>query len=189
MTPFQPPIQYDKIRIALVQEVQKITGLVCIVEEPETPNNPRPDLPYFTIKFVGPATKVGDDSAQNILDQSNAPTTQWNRGGSRKLLVDFNSYGRSHEESYNYLTLLQSALELESVQSDLRQSEIAFWLNGNVNDLSALLNTGYEGRAQMHVEFGVASNMVEDLGAMESVTVQGAVQIENKVENTTQTIT
>jgi hypothetical protein len=164
------PLDFDKIRAALVRECQRVTGLTCILEEPETQNAPRPAKPYFSFKMVSPAIKSGDDSAEQV-----GVSTTWNRGGQRKLVADFNAYGCSHEDAYNYMALWQSALELETVQANLRASGVAVWLNGSVRDLSQLLVTGFEGRAQMEVNFGIAANLTEDLSAIETVNVTGDV--------------
>jgi hypothetical protein len=177
------PINYDKLRKALVDEVQKITHLTCIVAEPESQNWPRPPKPYFTVKMVSPAIKQGDDSAENVLDDMGASTEVWNRGGQRKLVVDFNCYAKSHEQAYDYASLWQSSLELETVQADLRRSGIAVWLATNVADLSALLNTGYEGRAHLQVEFGIASNLTEDLGSIETINVDGVTTSDQNIDN------
>jgi hypothetical protein len=169
------PVKFDDIRVALVDQVQLATELTCILAEPESQNYPRPAKPYFTLKFTGPAGKSGDDSATNVPNNLGQPTTVWNRGGQRKVMVDFNCYATSHEQAYNYMTLWQAALEQETVQANLRLAGIAVWLNGSVTDLSALLNTGYEGRAHMEVKFGVAANLTEDLGAIEHITIVGEI--------------
>jgi hypothetical protein len=175
------PLDFNKIRKAIANEVERATGLQCILLEPETQKADRPCKPYFTMKFTGPAGKQGDDSRQNVRDNLGHPTTIVNIGGQRKVTVSFQSYGNSHEEAYNFMALWQSSLELEGVQADLRASGIAVWLNGSVADLSALLQTGYEGRAQMDVEFGVAANLTEDQGAIETINIQGNIDTGNDV--------
>ena len=84
---------------------------------------------------------------------------------------------------------LQGFLDQVPTQAVLRKAGIAVWLLGAVADVSALLNTGYEGRAQMDVQFGIASNMIgtsaEDLGAIEKVTTTG--EITDGVNTTTVT--
>lgn len=177
--PLTKPLSFEAIRVAFVREVQKVTGLTCIKAEPETPGSPRPCKPYFTLKIVGPSVKHGDDARTKILDSMGNPTTSWNVGGQREIMVDFNCYGNTHEEAYDYMTLWQSALELQTIQEDLRRSSIAVWLNGSVADLSALLNTGYEGRAHMQVAFGIAANMTEDLGEIAVVPFQGTIKTDS----------
>lgn len=176
------PIEYNSHRTALVREIQKITGRVCIVAEPEVQDEVRPPKPYFTMKMISPGIKEGDDSAENIKDNMGASTSRWNRGGQRKMVVDFNCFGNSHEEAYNYMSLVQSSFELETIQAELYASGIAIWLNGSVADLSALLNTGFEGRSQMNVEFGIASNLTEDLGSIDTINITGEVTSDQNVE-------
>lgn len=172
------PLNFDALRKALVEEIQRVTAVTCIVAEPETQNVPRPPKPYFTLKMVSPAIKQGDDSASNLGG------TVWNRGGQRKMVVDFNCYGCSHEQAYNYAALWQSSLELETVQARLRKAGIAVWLNGSVQDLSALLNSGFEGRALLEVAFGVAANLTEDLGAIQTINVSGDVTTDQDITET-----
>lgn len=177
------PIDFNQKRVALVQEVQRATGLTVIMAEPETPNAPRPPKPYITMKMVTPAGKYGDDSAEQFLDDLGQPTTIWNRGGQRKMVVDFNCYGCSHEQAYNYMALLQSWLELETTQARLyAAAQIAVWLNGSVTDLSALLTTGFEGRALLEVAFGISANLTEDLSAVTTVDITGELDINTGTE-------
>lgn len=163
-------MDFDALRIALVRQVQMATGVTCLMYEPESQNNPRPCKPYFTMKFLSPAIKQGDD-AKTYTGQGNV----YNIGGQRKMVVDFNSYGNSHEQAYQFMACWQSALETEGVQGELRAAGIAVWLNGSVLDLSALLNTGYEGRCHMEVSFGAVANVYEDTGEIDTVTISGVV--------------
>lgn len=174
----QFPFRYDALRIALIEQVQRSTGLVCIMFEPESQNYPRPAKPYMTMKFLSPAIKQGDD-AKTYAGVGNI----YNIGGQRKMVVDFNSYGQSHEQAYDYMTAWQSALETETVQANLYRAGIALWLNGNVQDLSLLLNTGYEGRSHMEVSFGIAANVYEDTGEIDQVTITGVVTSDQNVPN------
>jgi hypothetical protein len=168
------PLDFNTVRKTLVDEVQRVTGLTCILDEPEGPEvSPRPCKPYMSFKITSPAVKSGDDSNQNVPDESGHPTNIWNRGGQRKMVIDFNSYGTSHEEAYNYMGLWQIALEQETTQEVLRRAGIAVWLNGSIRDLSQLLSTAYEGRANMSVEFGITFNLTEELTDIHEVNVTG----------------
>lgn len=186
------PLDYNKVRQAIAREIIKVTGLdpnKVIYLEPEQVNQPRPPKPYFGFKFTSPAQKIGDDDKRNVLDANGNPTTQWVSGGVRKLTVSFECFGTSHEEAYNYMGLWQTSLDMENVQADLRTYGLAVWQIGNVADLSALLNTGYEGRAQMDCFFGIAMNLVSDLGSMETVEVKGTINTNQGTVTTDQTVT
>lgn len=182
------PVDFNLKRKAFANEIQKVTGITAVLEEGEAPNVPRPPKPYFSFKLINPADKSGDDSKQNVLDQFGQPTSIWNSGGVRKMTVSFNCYGRTHEEAYNYMSLWQTALDLENIQEDLRIAGIAVWVIGNVADLSKLLNTAYEGRAHMDCTFGIASNIQSDLGYMDTVTIDGAINDDKEIIVTSITV-
>lgn len=169
-----PPIDYADIRKTIVAVLSKITGLRTIEHEPESPDAPRPPKPYMAFKITSAAIKYGDDESRQVYDGS-TPTTQFVSGGQRKMAVSLHAYGRSKEEAYSFMALVQAGLQLHSIRELFNRAALAVWTVGNVADLSALLNTGYEGRAQMDVDFGVASNIVEDLGSIDEVAIQGAI--------------
>jgi hypothetical protein len=166
-----PPIDYDAIRSTLVQAVMSACGLDqqhVIMAEPEEPGAPRPSRPYFTLKVTTPGARYGDDSPDNLPG-----TTLWNYGGQRAMTVSFNSYGTSHEEANGYMALWQASLDTAPTYQALSLGGIAVWKPGAVADLSMLLNTAFEGRAQMDVVFGIASNLVVDLGSIGSANISG----------------
>lgn len=169
----QTAIDFKRIRQGLVRALEATMGKTCIVAEPDTLNNPRPPLPYFSFKITTAAAKEGDDHDEYI---GNGTTTIHNRGGQRRMVVSFQCYTASTDESFELMCTWQGALELRSVQEELRKYGIAVWIVGNVADLTSLLQTGYEARSQMDVTFGIASNLTEDLGTIEEVQVQGEVE-------------
>jgi hypothetical protein len=182
LTNIKLPIDFNAIRKAIANEIVKSVGFDTnhvILEEPETPNTPRPTRPYMSFKLTSPAGKNGDDSYEHVSG------TIWNSGGVRKMNVSFHCYGTSHEEAYNLMSLWQAVLGVEPVQERLRKSGIAIWIIGELADLSLLLNTGYEGRSHMDVSFGVASNIESDFGAIEHVTVDGTLDEDIEIDFTT----
>ena len=178
-----PILDFSAIRIAIVREAQRITGVTCMVAQPETPTAPRPPKPYLSLKFNQVGEKQGNDAANCVSG------ALWNVGGQRGLTVDFNSYGRTHEEAYELMLTLQAHLEGEAAQANLRAAGIAIWRDGSIADLSELMQTGYEGRARLEVQFGFAVNFTEDRGLIEQVTVNGEVTTDQgRVEETTAVI-
>lgn len=189
MNPQGLAIDYRLIRKTFANLITKITGLVAVLEEPEGAYDKRPKLPYFSFKITSPGIKSGDDSKQQVLDNLGNPTSVWNSGGCRKMMVDFNCYAVTHEDAFDYMATWQTALDLEDVQQTLRQNGIAVWVIGTLADLSKLLNTGYEGRAHLDCSFGIAMNLQSDLGYMDKVPVGGAVTTDqNNVVPTNQTV-
>lgn len=171
-------VDFNLIRTAFINALQYACGLDqnhTITEEGEEPNTPRPGLPYMGMKIITPGARFGDDDKTNVPDADGKGTTVWNTGGPRKMTVSFDAYGNSHEEAYNLMSLWQTALDEENTQALLRETGIAVWIIGTVADLSQLLNTGYEGRAHMDCQFGLAMNLTSDLGAMETAVVHGSI--------------
>lgn len=183
MSVLRPAVDFSDIRKTLVAEVAKITGLVCIREEPSTPDAPRPPLPYFGYKITTPGEAKGEAVLQ-APDGPYAPgsTAKFNYGQQMKMIVSFQCYAKDQDDAYSYMVLWQNALNLDNVLEELRRKGLAVWDYGNVADLSALLNTGYEGRSQLDVNFGYASNLGADLGAIEATEITGEVD-NNGVNN------
>lgn len=177
------PADFTKMRKAIVDELQLCSQRVVIVSEPETQGAPRPPKPYFSMKFMTPSIKQGDDSVSYVSG------TVVNHGGQREMVVSFNCFGCTHEEAYNYMTRWQSWLELETAQARLRKAGIAVWKSDHLRDVSLLLETAFEGRSQMDVHFGFAANLTEDLGAIETIHVTGAATTDQgQVDNLATTI-
>lgn len=169
MSAIKPPVDFGKFRELLVREVTKVTGLVCIRNEPVVPNAPRPELPYFGYKMTSPAIQKGDS---NIEFQSGQ---EFNYGTQMQMVVSFNCYAKDQDDANSFMHLWQQALNMANIQEDLRKGGLALWDYAKVADLSALLNTGYEGRAQMEVNFGYASNLSANLGTIDIVEIQGTI--------------
>lgn len=168
----QTAIDFANIRRGLVKAVETVTGRTCIASQPDEPNTPRPPLPYLTYNVTTAAGKEGDDHDEYVGDGT---TTIHNRGGQRRLVVSFNCFAESTDEALTLMTTLQGSFELKGIQAVLRNYGIAVWTIGSVADFTALLQTGYEARTQMDVNFGVASNLTEDLGTVETVQVEPTV--------------
>lgn len=174
-------VNFKEIRVALARMIEGATGLTAILDEQKGRTNTTqklPDLPFFSFKIATGAQKKGDDdyrySRTDVTDPEN-PVTTFNSGGQRMMSVSFQVYTDEQECANAYMATLQSSLELRGVQESLRDKGIAVWNIGTIADLSQLLNTGYEARAHMDVEFGIAANLEETLKTIDAVEVEGTV--------------
>jgi hypothetical protein len=156
-------------RKAIVAEVKRSLGIPCISLEPFDQDAPRPKLPYMAFKFTTPMTRQGFPAV--TFDSG----TSFNYGVQSTTVVSFNVYGETQEQAHYYMTLWNQVIQLETVRQRLLAEGLAVWDPGVVADLSALLNTGYEGRAQMDVTFGFAMNIADDVGLIEQASVTGTV--------------
>lgn len=169
------PIDYAVIRTSIARAMLGASGLQTyqvMMAEVEQPNAQRPPKPYYSFKIVNAAIRYGSDVESNI-DPS--MPGMFNYGGPRGMMISFNAYGRSHEEAYNYMALWQSALEQPATRAILEADGIAFANASDIRDLSQLLNTGYEGRAQMDGDFNIAFNSQSLNDTIEQVTVNGNI--------------
>jgi len=166
-------IDFDAIRAAIITATERGCSLPqghVVVAEPEVEGQPRPRHPYVTIKITTPAARYGSDSIEMQPDGTAAVA------GPRAMTVSFNCYGHSHEQAYGYLAMLQARLDADPlVLAPLAAAGVAVWKPGAIADLSQLVQTAYEGRAQMDVMFGITSNLTMDLGIIETAGVQGTV--------------
>ena len=177
-------IDFNAIRAALVNLIQGITGLQCIVEERKaqfTTKTPRPPLPYCSFKITTPAAKIGTDAFQQV-GTPEKPSGVYNYGGVRKMVVSFKCYATYPELAYNYMAHLEAAFDTDPVQGTLRSNGFSFWQSLGVIDISSLLTAGYEGRASLDIAFGVPSNLNVNLGEIDSVQVNGEIDFGSESE-------
>ena len=186
-------LDFNKIRAAIVRAIQQTCNLDSnhvIEEEPETENAPRPNVaqgPYISLKITVPGFRYGDDSKVTVLDSGGNPTNRVRSSGPRKMTAVFNAYAKSHEDAYNLMMTWQSALDEELTQEYLDSNGISVLIIGTVADLSQLLNTAYEGRAHLDCQFGITAGVTSDLGEIDTVNVQGAINTGNGIVNTDDT--
>lgn len=173
---FKPPISYALIRKTIVAQITRITGILCIRNEPVVSDAPRPKLPYFAYKITTPGMAMGEASFDHVSGET------FNYGQQFKIVVSVNLYAQDQDQAYDLMFLLQQSLNLQTVMEEFRKAGMAIWDFGNVVDLSILLNTGYEARTQLDVHFGIASNLTDDEGTIDTAQVEGTVDTEAGTE-------
>ena len=169
------PIDYAQTRKSLVQSLQAATGLgpnQVIRHQGQGPVQPRPKLPYLSFRYRTASMRDGYDA----LVPTDGNDTLWNYVGSRGIAIDLMAYGRDQDEAYTLGMLVQSGMEQEPIQNILDASGLCVWKIGDVTDMTALLNTGYEGRAMLELELWQGTNILVDLGEMATVTVVGDIE-------------
>lgn len=189
-------VDYDAVRVAFINAMRNALQLgqqQVIMEQPEVANSPRPRLPYLGILNGTPSQRYGwdvHDVAQTSTDAAGSPVFTSTTTGPRSTTITFTSYAETHEESYGLMATWQAHLDTVDVQAYLRQHAIAVWTIGDVEDVSALLNTGYEGRAQMVCIFGVLSSIKTTSGSViGSVVAAGSVSHEQSTAEVVATVT
>ena len=172
-----PPIDYDGVRLALVAAVRQATGLGqndVVMMEPEEPVAPRSEPPFCGIKITSVAIKTGWDVSQ-YADLQGDQVGVFTYSGPRGIGATFDFFGLSHEQAYGLAVGFQAGLDQDLIWGQLESAGLAVWRVDQVVDLSALLSTGYEGRAQITVQFGTTAVSYVDVGFIGAVPVRGVV--------------
>lgn len=137
-------------------------------------SQPLPPRPCVTMKITDGPRPVGG-LVDNLYDASG---DRFTNGQQMEMTVSIQVFGNTqvHRPMAYQLTLdLHSALSKESVRQDLRKAGIAVHGRGEPKNITALEETEYEERAQFDVLLGVAQNVVDDPGTIETVTGSGTV--------------
>lgn len=126
------------------------------------PNAPRPSLPYVSLYMLN-FSQIGDDWTSPPDGVGDTEII-----GDREFTLTINAYGA---DSFSILEKLRSSLQNDSVLDTLREDNIAFVQQFPINDVSALLDTEFENRGSMDIQFRVAQDNESDDGLIETVEV------------------
>jgi hypothetical protein len=168
-----PPIDFDAIRAAIWQGVQDATGLgpnSVVVSQPEAPIAKRPETPFCEFMVTTVAQSFGED-----YEVADAEDGVFRYVGPRMMTVQFQTYGETHEQAYGLACCLHAALQADPICDLLKSVGVVVWRRDAVIDLSALLSTGYEGRAGFNASFGLHSSLSLTVGTIASVPVSAAI--------------
>jgi hypothetical protein len=173
---FAPPIDYAATRRAWVKALCAITQLPAnqvIRAEGQGPVQPRPKLPYVTFKYRMAAMRNGYDA---VVPATDAGDTMWRYVGERGISIDVITYGRDQDEAYGLALGIQSGLQQQPFVEILSSAGLCVWTLGDVSDVTALLGTGFEGRALLECTLWQGTSQLVDLGEMAIVPVVGNIE-------------
>jgi hypothetical protein len=172
------PVDFVAIRAAIVAVLATATGLPesqVIFEQPETFDAPRPAYPYVGVTVLQASMQMGPDFYLAKCDAPDAPTGLFSYTGTRQMDVTFDTYAKTHETAYNVAAIIQARLMQIPTRDMFRASGLVVNSVGGVSDVSELLNTFYEGRAQVDVSFGFVTAMDVDMGRMDTFEIASRV--------------
>lgn len=159
------------IEDAVYTWVQVSTGQTVIFAEQ---GPPRPDTPYLTIKVNGPVS-VGFDEGRGLADPTGAPdpAVQTYRG-EREVSVSVQAFGAG---ALDYARAAARALSTETTRSQLAAASLFHrGIVPAVNELTELLETEFEERAQFDATLGFAEEYTDDVYLIEDVEGQGTFE-------------
>lgn len=192
MATYALPIDFDAVRIALVRAVSVGTGLPesqVIMLEGEGLDAPRPKSPYFGILITTPSIKAGFDWMVPVPDEQGQPTGLFYYRGPRTMNVSFDCFARTHELAYGLMSAWQSALDQGPTLDALDFGGMSVADIGAVADLSALLNTSFEGRAHLDVSFGLMASVAVNVGQIATVPLTSQIHADGRVLTSTTIVT
>jgi hypothetical protein len=136
-------------------------------------SQPLPPRPCVTMRITDGPKAVGNQD--NVSDAGGG---KFNVGGQRTLTVAFEVLGNSQVQkpmAFQSVINLHRSLGLMTVRERLRSAGISVQERGDPLNLTQLEESEFEERAHFDVVFGVADNITDDPGTIESVNGTGIV--------------
>lgn len=147
---------YDIVKAAL----PKSTTLIWADQDGD-----RVKRPYVTMKVINPGTLLGRPEASYDEDADKDFVLS-----QRSLTLSVNAFGVESEQK---ILELQQALSTEKVSALMDARNISLIDEGTVADLSIVVDSGFETRFQLDIEFGWSMSVDDSVGTIETVIVNG----------------
>ena len=128
------------------------------------PNAPRPVVPYITL-FLQSVTAINQDWTSPISDINGVI----NMKGDRSFTLQVQGYG---EDPLTLLENIRTSLQKQTVLDTLRINGIAFYQSLTINDITDLVDSRFERRAQLDIMFGIAQIYTDNPGFFDEIEVQ-----------------
>jgi hypothetical protein len=133
-----------------------------VVWQNESGVTPKP--PYIQLNLITKSVKIGSRDETRFISGDNFQLI-----GQRTGVLSINAYGASALE---VLFTMKDKLQLQSTLILLREKEIAFLSDSDVRDLSLLLDTKIQKRAQFDLTLGYTVSIDEVVVPIESVEIE-----------------
>lgn len=128
------------------------------------PNAPRPKVPYVTL-FLNTITAINQDYSSPDSDANGAIFMK----GDRQFTLQMQAYGN---DPLTVLENIRSSLQKQTVLDTLRTNGIAFYESLTINDISDLVDSQFERRAQLDILFGIGQDYLDSPGYFDTIEVE-----------------
>jgi len=139
---------------------------------------PRPATPYATISLGNPRT-VGLDDAGALTDPGAPAYASRAMRGDRIITTSIQVFGAG---AMDYIRAASNALNKEATKDALSAAGVAPVDIGTLTDLTELLETEFEDRAGLEVEFVFADEYTDTVPLVEHVTAVGTYDPGSKTD-------
>lgn len=156
-------IDYQAVKIA----IQRVLVTICPPGMPilyYEQNFPRPTIPYITF-YLNTTNQLNNDWTSNHADSAGIV----NMKGDRQFIVQLQAYGG---DPLTLLENIRTLLQRNTVLSLLAVSGIAYWSTLSILDITDLVDSKFERRAQMDLSFGIAQTYTDNPGYFNKIELQ-----------------
>lgn len=136
---------------------------------------PRPPVPFLTLKLIAGPTAVGQDELRYRPESAPAAGDDgYNLDGIDRGTISIQSFGSGGSDA---LQKLMRVLDNPILAGQLKQlADIAITDRGGVQNITALMDTGYESRHALDVQFTSSSSIDSGIEPIESAEVSGSIE-------------
>jgi hypothetical protein len=136
--------------------------------------------PYATVRISTSSKPFGTDFADSVTDLARAQgqEVELSTTGPRNILAAINVYTLGAFGGAGATAMLANArdrLELDSVVAAFGAAGVAVVDTSDVQNLSALLETNFQGRAHLELTLGASSSDSERVGFIETISGTGSI--------------
>lgn len=94
-----------------------------------------------------------------------------------RLVLRISAYGENKKDGFDAFDALETLkLSVDAVEAQkIFDDNVSFFAVLSNNNLSQLINTGFEGRASMDTSWAIATSITDDVGLIENVIANGNI--------------
>lgn len=156
------PLDFSVVKQNLYFWAQSVVpiGMPVIFYEP---NAPRPTQPYITL-YLTSLVAVNQDYSSPSSDGVGEIYMK----GDRQFTLQIQCYG---SDPITILENMRISLQKQTILDTLRANGIVFYQSSVITDISELVDSEYERRAQMDVLFGIGQTYSDIPGYFDSIEI------------------
>lgn len=137
------------------------TGMPVIYWQP---NAPRPLVPYLTL-FISSVVSINEDWSSPESDLLGEIQMK----GDRQFTLEVQAYGG---DPLTTIENIRTSLQKQTVLDTLRANGIAVYQALTINDITNLIDTQFEQRAQIDILMGIAQTYTDNPGYFEQLEIE-----------------
>jgi hypothetical protein len=155
-------LNYDVVKSNLYTWANAVvpSGMPVIFYEP---NAPRPSTPYVSL-YMNTITAVNQDWSSPDADASGNIEMH----GDRQFTLQVQAYGN---DPLTVLENIRTSLQKQTVLDTLRANGIAFYQSLTINDITELVDSRFERRAQLDILFGIGQVYQDGPGYFDEIDI------------------